>query len=132
VNNYQYNMPSVEGQAHLHTSGPGGTALTLSDFSDNPGFTSHYSGDMMSSMNAFGTARVMLEISSGGAHAGHSGYASYNQTFNDIAVYNTNGAFRTVVWGFDLNQVDPAYRADFLDDTLQLLAGQNWNTVWGI
>jgi len=130
VNNYDYNMPYVDQQAHIHAAGPGGTAYTLSDFSDNPGLTSHYGGTMMSAMNAFGTAQTMLEMTTGGAHAGHSGSANFDPTYNDLAVFNTNGVFRTAVWGFDLNQLDPDFRMAFLDQTLQLLAGQSFSNVW--
>lgn len=130
LSNYQYNMPSVNGQAHLHASGPGGS-YTLSDFSDNPGFTSVYGGTMMSAFNASApTAHMLMEITSGGAHTGHSGYASFDSTNNDLAAINDKGTYRAATLGFDLNQLDPQYRAAFLDQIVQLVGGSPWDTVF--
>ncbi|HYD62874.1 MAG TPA: VCBS domain-containing protein [Noviherbaspirillum sp.] len=132
LSNYQYNMPSVNAQAHLHASGPGGS-YTLSDFSDNPGFTSVYGGTMMSAFRASQpTTRLLMEITSGGAHAGHSGSANFDITNNDIAAINDKGTYRAATLGFDLNQLDPQYRSAFLDQVVQLVGGSSWDTVFGL
>lgn len=130
LSNYQYNMPSVSAEAHLHASGPGGS-YTLSDFSDNPGFTSVYGGTMMSAFNvAKPTASVLMEITSGGAHAGHSGSAYFDAANNDVAAINDGGTYRAATLGFDLNQLDPQYRSAFLDQVIQLVGGSPWDTVF--
>lgn len=132
LSDYAYNMPYVSSEAHFHASGPGGS-YTLSDLSDSVGITSYYQGTMMSAFQTrLPSARMLMEIASGGAHAGHYGYASYNSAYNDIAAINITGGYRAATWGFDLNQLDAAYRADFLDDTIKLLGGADWNSVWAM
>lgn len=131
LSNYTYNMPTATEGAHLHTTGPGGT-YTISDYSDQPGLTSWYGGTMSSAFAASSpSARLMMEITSAGAHAGHSGYGVYDTIHNDNAAINYGATFRAVTWGFDLNQLDAPYRDGFLDATIQLLAGVAWQDVWG-
>ena len=77
---------------------------------------------MMSAFNASApTASVLMEITSGGAHAGHSGNAYWDQANNDIAALNHGSNFNAATWGFDINQLDPQYISAFLEQTLQLL-----------
>lgn len=131
LSNYTYNMPQVTQDAHLHTQGPGG-AYTLSDFSDQPTVSSWYGGTMSSAFAASSpSARLLMEITSAGAHPGHAGAGFYDATYNDNAAINYGATFRAATWGFDLNQLDAPYRAGFLDATIQLLGGAAWEAVWG-
>lgn len=98
VNNYQGNMPYIN--AGTPASGELGP-VTLSPWAGG-----YYGGTMLSGFYANGgTSRTLLEFSNG----------------NDIAAINSTSTFRAATWGFDLNQLDAAYRNNVLDGTLKAL-----------
>lgn len=109
VGDYLYNMPTFNN---------GSQPILATDGEDNVSLRVWGGGQYDNMMSAFNvtapTARALLELVPG--NYSNSGFGA-----NDIVSINDTGVFRAALWGFDLNHLDPANRADVLRATMEAL-----------
>ena len=108
ITDYQSNMPTISNtnQGWHIASGPDGN-YTLSS---EPG--AYYGGTMTSAFGTNGSSVSLMQLDN---------WTSRN---NDVVVLNDTGNYVTSTWGFDMAQLDAAYRTDFLGYTLDEMGGK--------
>ncbi len=110
VGDYLYNMPMFSN---------GSQPIVATDGEDNVSLRVWAGGQYDNMLSAFNvtapTARTLLELVPGNYSSGGG------QGANDIVSINDTGVFRAALWGFDLNHLDAANRAQVLLATLEAL-----------